>query len=317
MKRVTFRMFVFLLVMLVIGLNAQADVIEGYINFHDGKTWYRIVGAEKEGIPLICIHGGPGAPHFYLLSLEGVAVNRPVIFYDQRGCGFSDPLEDPTYWTLEFFVEELKQLIEQLGLEEYHILGQSCGGMIAVEFALTRPQGLKSAILASPALDMPLIQSEARRLIKTLPQDMQEAIYWSIEHNDFSTLEYQEAMMEYYSRYLCRTDPWPEEMMLTMAYLNNDIYTYMNGPSDFVLNGTLSDYNVVPELCRIAIPVLFTCGKYDEVTPRACRYFQRNTPGAKLKIFCKGGHECHLDQPEKYNKEVIKFLTKVEQKEGK
>lgn len=319
MKGVTFKMFVCVLVMLVIGLNAQADVVEGYIDYHDGKTWYRIVGAEKEGIPLILIHGGPGVPHFYLKSMEAIAIDRPVILYDQRGCGFSDPLEDSTYWTLEFFVEELKQLIEQLQLEEYHILGQSCGGMIAAEFALTQPQGLKSAILASPALDMPFIQSEARRLISTLPEHMQEAIYWAIENNDFSTPEYEEAMIEYYSRYLCRTDPWPEWLLLSLDpdYMNVDIYTYMNGPSDFVLNGTLSEYNVVPDLHKIKVPVLYTVGKYDEVTPIACKYFQDNTPGAKLKIFSKGGHECHLDQPEKYNKEVMKFLTKVERKEGK
>jgi pimeloyl-ACP methyl ester carboxylesterase len=63
---------------------------EGTIPFRGGVTWYRIVGdGEAAGkLPLLCLHGGPGAPHDYLEALEQVAeTHRQAIFYDQAGCG--------------------------------------------------------------------------------------------------------------------------------------------------------------------------------------------------------------------------------------
>ena len=317
MKRVTFSILLCVLVMLVIGINAQADVIEGYIDYGGAKTWYQIVGAEKEGIPLILIHGGPAASHFYLEPLGALGNERPVIFYDQQGCGYSDPLEDPANWSVEYFVEELNALIQQLGLERYHLLGQSFGTMVAAEFALNHPDGLVGMIFAGPCLSIPRFIEDAEVLITTLPEDMQEAIYWAIDHNDFSTPEFDEATMEYYYRYVCRLDPWPEPLLKTMEYLNEDIYHYMWGPAEFIVTGTLQNYDLSPELHKIEYPTLFTCGKYDECTPKTTKYLQSLVPNSELKIFKKSAHEVHLEQIQQYNRTVRKFLKKVEKKEEK
>lgn len=61
------------------------SIKEGFIDVTGGKIWYKIVGAEKSGTPLLAIHGGPGAPHDYLAPLEKLAQDRPVIFYDNHG----------------------------------------------------------------------------------------------------------------------------------------------------------------------------------------------------------------------------------------
>jgi pimeloyl-ACP methyl ester carboxylesterase len=60
---------------------------EGYIEVPGGRVWYRIAGTDRPGIPVLCLHGGPGMPHDYLEPLEDLASSRPVIFYDQLGCG--------------------------------------------------------------------------------------------------------------------------------------------------------------------------------------------------------------------------------------
>jgi pimeloyl-ACP methyl ester carboxylesterase len=74
-------------------------VTEGYVPVRRFKTWYRIVGDLNNPapgkFPVLLLHGGPGAPHDYIESLEALAeTGRPVIFYDQIGCGNSDHPDD-------------------------------------------------------------------------------------------------------------------------------------------------------------------------------------------------------------------------------
>ena len=86
------------------------QIREGYLPVPGGRVWYRMVGF-GDAIPLLTLHGGPGAPHDYLEPLEGLADERSVIFYDQLGCGKSDQPNDPALWRAGRFVEELLSLI--------------------------------------------------------------------------------------------------------------------------------------------------------------------------------------------------------------
>ena len=112
---------------------------EGFINTSKGKIWYQIVG-ERKSIPLVVIHGGPGLPHDYLEPLEDLSTERQIIFYDQLGCGNSTTTNDPSLWTIEYFVSELQELIDSLNFDKYHVLGHSWGAALAVALALTRPK---------------------------------------------------------------------------------------------------------------------------------------------------------------------------------
>jgi proline-specific peptidase len=152
-----------------------ATTKEGYIPFHGYKTWYKIVGIDNnvDRFPLICIHGGPGVPHDYLKSLEAIAnTGRQVIFYDQLGCGNSDKPNDNELWTVELFKNELTSLLKELKIVRYHLLGQSWGGMLALEHVLDKPIGLKSLILASTTASMPQWIAETRRLRNEAPRQL-------------------------------------------------------------------------------------------------------------------------------------------------
>ena len=105
--------------------NHIPGVLEGTVQVSGGNIWYRVVGAGKKGVPLLTVHGGPGAPHEYLNPLKALAEERPVVFYDQLGCGHSDRPSDPALWTVEHFVEELDLLRKALYLNQVPILGQS------------------------------------------------------------------------------------------------------------------------------------------------------------------------------------------------
>src|SRR5688500_18581791 len=122
-------------------------VDEGTISVDGYKVWYRTVG--DGGIPLLTLHGGPGAGHDYLEPLEGLADERAVVFYDQLGCGKSDQPDDTSLWRIERFASEIDTVRDALGLERIHLLGHSWGGWLAIEYMLTQPKGVVSLILGS------------------------------------------------------------------------------------------------------------------------------------------------------------------------
>ncbi len=291
----------------------MSNIQEGYIRVTGGKTWYKIVGANKKGIPLLVLHGGPGASHDYLAPLEALTDGRPVVFYDQLGCGSSDKPDDASLWTIERFVEELQQIREALGLKEVHIFGQSWGAALAVDYMLAKqPKGVVSLVLSGPLLSTSRWIEDQKNYLSEFPKDIQEIIQKSEDSADFSSPQYQDAMMTYYKLHLCRLEPWPDCLNRTFEKLNYSVYEYMWGPSEFSVTGTLKHYERVDRLKEITIPVLFTCGRYDEATPATTRYYQSNLPGSGISILEDASHAHHLEKPEEFLQTVRDFLHHAE-----
>jgi L-proline amide hydrolase len=217
-----------------------ASISEGFVSFGEFRIWYRVVGdlaqPEPAKFPLLVLHGGPGGPSDYLEPLEELAdAGRPIVFYDQLGCGNSDQPNDPSMWSVELFLEELATVRQELGLDHIHLLGHSWGGMLAMEYALTQPEGLASLILASSPASIPQWIAEANRLRSELPQEVEQTLRHHEEAGTTDEAAYEEAMMVFYQRHLCRLDPWPEPLMRTFAKLeaNPEVYNTMWGPSEF------------------------------------------------------------------------------------
>jgi proline iminopeptidase len=284
---------------------------EGYVDVPGGRIWYRIVGSGKR-TPLVLLHGGPGAPSYYLNPLAALADERPVIFYDQLGAGRAEKPTDVTLWRVERFVEELSRLRTALRLDQVHLLGHSWGTMLAVDYMLTKPVGVRSLILASPALSISRWLEDAATLKKTLPESIQAVIAKHESAGTFDSPEYQAAMTEYYERYLCRRDPLPDDVNKTLAELGMSVYRTMWGPSEFTATGSLRTYERAEQLKALNLPVLFTAGRYDEATPSTTAYYQSLIPGAKLKIFENSAHLTMQDEPDAYVQAVRDFLREVE-----
>ena len=284
---------------------------EGYVDVEGGKVWFQIVGSGK-ATPLLLLHGGPGAPGYYLKPLERIAVDRPVIFYDQLGAGRSPAPADKSLWTVERFVDELAQVRTALELDEVHILGHSWGSMLAMDYMLTQPEGVVSLIFASPALNVTRWTEDARELLKALPDDTRALIEHHESEGTTDAPEYQEAVMDFYKMYLSRSDPWPPELMATFEGFNTELYGYMWGPSEFTATGTLRKYNREPDLPKLDLPVLFTAGRYDEATPETVQHFKSLIPGAKIQIFEESAHLTMLDEPDTYAEAIRSFLNNVD-----
>ncbi len=286
---------------------------EGYVSVTGGNVWYKIVGANRKKIPLLLLHGGPGASHDYLEPLEALSDERPVIFYDQLGGGNSDRPDDLSLWTIERFIEELEQVREALQLHEVHILGQSWGTMLGVDYMLTKaPHGVVSLILSGPCLSAARWEADQKAYLLGFPEAIQRVVQKSEASGDFSSSEYQEAMMQYYKRHVCRLDPWPECLTITFEKLRHAVYEYMWGPSEFTITGVLKNYDRTARLKEIPIPTLFTCGQYDEATPDTTTYYHTMLPGSEIAVLEDASHEHHIERPEYYMRVVRSFLQRAE-----
>jgi L-proline amide hydrolase len=292
-------------------------VKEGTIPFKGFEVWYRIVGDREESgkLPLLCLHGGPGAAHDYLESLDAMAdTGRRVIYYDQLGCANSATPSNPSMWTVELYVEEVDAVRDALGLERLHLLGQSWGGMLAMEYALTQPRGMASLIIASSPASMIQWVQEANRLREELSPEVQQTLLKHEEAGTTDSPEYQDAMMEFYRRHVCRIDPMPEYVQRTFQKLdeNPEVYHTMNGPSEFHVTGTLKTWDIIDRLGEIRVPTLITSGRYDEATPAIAGTIHQRIPGSKWVLFEESSHMAHAEEPERYMKELDGFLSEVE-----
>ena len=215
---------------------------DGYVPFRGYQTYYKIFGKpSRKKAPLLVLHGGPGSCHNYVLSLAYLAKDRQVVFYDQIGCGQSDRPEDID-WTVELFLDEVQAVRKHLDLSEIHLLGHSWGGMLAIEYLLTKPKGVKSTILASAMISMPLYQAE----VEILKQDLPPEIYKTMRaHEKAGTTDshaYAQAMRYYGRRHLFRGEAFPKEFDNPPETVGKAAYNALWGPSEAFANGSLKKW---------------------------------------------------------------------------
>jgi len=296
---------------------------EGYAEFEGHDTWYRVVGdlsAASGGgpAPLVTLHGGPGATHDYLLSLTDLADGgRAVVFYDQTGNGKSTHYPDrgAEFYTVDLFVRELANLVHHLGIQDrYHVLGQSWGGMLAQEHAITRPPGLRSVILSNTAASFAGFAAEANGLRAALPPEAEATLRRHEAAGTTDDPEYAEACQVFYQRHLCRTDPWPEEVVRGFAAIDDDptVYHTTNGPSEFHIVGSFKDWSALDRLGRIGVPALVISGRHDEATPKLQEELVGAIAGAEQVILEDSSHMPFWEERDAYMAAVSGFLHRYD-----
>ena len=291
-------------------------VTEGTVPFRGFRTWYQVVGefpALDGKLPLLVVSGGPGCAHDYLEDLASLAdeSGRPVVFYDQLGCGRSDHPDDPALWVMDTFVEEVAAVRAALGLERVHLLGHSWGSQVALEYVLGRPAGLVGLVLASPLASAPVYNAEARRLQESLPPEVQQVIDRHQAEGTTDDEAYVEATMAFNTRWLCRLDPWPDHLMRTFTGLREEVYGAMWGV-DWNITGNLKDWDVTACLGELDVPVLITSGRHDLTTPAVVGPIADGIRGAEWVVFEQSSHMPSIEEPQRFRQVLESFLSKVE-----
>jgi len=289
-------------------------IAEGYMPFLEYKTYYRIVG-ENTGNkkPLVLLHGGPGSTHNYFEVLDKIAEEgRTLIMYDQLGCGLSAIPSRPDLWKAETWIDELIELRKHLGLDEIHLLGQSWGGMQAIQYACQyKPSGIKSYILSSTLPSASLWEREQRRRISYMPVEMQEAIAKAEATGDYSSKEYREAEEEFMIRH-CAGEVAPDapECLKRERVRGEEAYLTAWGQNEFTPSGTLKSFEFTEELGSIQEPCLIISGVKDLSTPLIAKTMYDRIPDSEWELFEFSRHMPFVEETEKYISVLTKWINK-------
>lgn len=290
----------------------------GFVSVSGGRLFYRSFGPEK-GLPtVLCLHGGPGASHDYLLPLSDlVPYGYRVVLFDQLGCGQSEVPDDHSLFTLEHHVQETEEVRRNLSLGRVHLLGSSYGGLLALAVALAHPEGLRSLITVGGLASVPLTSAEMQVLRHALPRSVQETLDRCEAEGTTGSPEYQAAAMEFYRRHVCRLASWPPELTRSLELaLSHPVYPLMNGPSEFTITGTIKEVDLSPQLPRIHLPSLVLGGRYDEVTPKVADQIRHGIPGAQGVTFVESSHTPFWEERERFMAVVARFLDTVDRGRG-
>lgn len=300
-----------LLLAVVSGCAPRVRPDQGLIPVEGGRVWYQRVGPSK-GTPLLLLHGGPGGGSYILKPLLALATDRPVVLYDQLGCGKSDRPNDTTLFTVDRYVRELQTVRDSLHLSEIHLLGQSWGAMLAEAYMGTHPKGVRSLILANPLVTTAQWTHDADSLLLALPDSMQEAIAKHEANHTTSAAEYQNAMSAYTRLYILRRPLSETDADSSRVAFGEQVYQYMWGPSEFTSTGTLKNFDATEWLRTVTVPTLFIAGEFDEATPSSTERFSHLVPGAEFVMIPGSGHFAQHDNPDALRAAIRTFLARVE-----
>ena len=285
----------------------------GYMTWKQGRTWFRVIGdLNSSRIPIVVLHGGPGSAHNNVLTIAKLlsATGRPVILYDQIGCGKSTPLRSKPagFWTMELFEEELSRVIKHLKIEKRYILvGASWGGMLALSYAIKKPTGLKGLIIANSLPSSRMWVRETRKLIARLPAKHRDAIYKYEKLGKYTSKEYLAANTEFANRHIRQIPPLFDNE--PNREFGNHVYEAMWGPTEFTVRGSLKDWNVEKELHRIKPPTFFINGENDEATPAMQRFMNARVQGSEYYCIKGAAHYAFIEAPLEWMQATEKWLT--------
>ncbi len=287
---------------------------EGYVNVLGYKLFHKTFGEAQKGT-ILCLHGGPGGTHDYMLPLADLAHSGyRVVFYDQIGCGKSELPKNITLFTVERAVEEVEAMRQGLGLGKVNLIGSSWGGMLAIAYALKYQRNLKSIVTIGGLASVPLTTTEMERMKAQLPTDVIEVLNRYEQEGDFENPEYQKAVEVFYRRHLCRLPQWPEELLHTLEHVSRPVYHTMNGPNEFTIIGNIRYWDATSQLHKIRVPTLVTGGRYDEVSPKVAKSIHTGIKRSKLVTFPNSSHLPFWEEREKFMRVVRRFLDNVNER---
>ncbi|RLD51063.1 MAG: proline iminopeptidase [Bacteroidetes bacterium] len=288
----------------------------------DFKVWTKRVG-NNPTMKLLLLHGGPGGTHEAFDCFDGYLPSEGIeyIYYDQLGSYFSDQPSDTTLWTIERFVDEVEQVRVALGLDQdnFYLLGQSWGGILAMEYAFKHQDKIKGLIISNMMSSVPEYNRYAQEILgpRMDPEVLQEIKELEAQ-NEFSDPRYMELLLEhYYTEHLLRmpVEKWPQSVNLAFRHMNQEVYVYMQGPSEFGItdDATLYNWDISKELPGITVPTLVIGATYDTMDPAYMKWMSEEFPNGRFLLCPNGSHLSQYDDQKAYIGGVIQFMKDVDQ----
>ena len=283
----------------------------------DFKVWTKRFGNNKR-IKVLLLHGGPAMTHEYMECFESFFPKEGFEFYeyDQLGSYYSDQPKDSSLWTTERFVEEVEQVRKAIGADKnnFYILGNSWGGILAMEYALKYQSNMKGLIVSNMMASAPEYGKYAADVLAPQMNPVVLAEVRNIEKNkDFDNPRYMELLLNnFYNKHLCRLPELPEPAKRSMKHMNATIYIMMQGPSEFGIMGRLANWDIKNRLKEIIVPTLMIGARHDTMDPKAMEEQSKMVKNGTY-LFCPdGSHLAMWDDQKVYMDGVIEWIKKVD-----
>jgi len=281
------------------------------------RVWTKRVG-NNPTIKVLLLHGGPGATHEYMEAFDSFFPGAGIeyYYYDQLGSTYSDQPDIDSLYELPRFVDEVEQVRQALGLDKdnFYLLGQSWGGILAMEYALAHQDHLKGLVISNMVSSIPAYNEYAKNVLMPAMDQKVLAEIKAIEaKKDFKNPRYMELLIPaFYEQHLLRRPAaeWPEPVNRSFAHLNEKIYIPMQGPSELGASGKLVNWDRSKDLPQIKVPTLVIGAKYDTMDPKHMEWMSKQIPGASYLYCPNGSHMAMYDDQETYMKGVIAFLKR-------
>ncbi|MBP9793399.1 MAG: proline iminopeptidase-family hydrolase [Flavobacterium sp.] len=287
------------------------------------KVWTKRIGNNPK-IKVLLLHGGPGVTHELYECFDGYFPKEGIeyIYYDQLGSYYSDQPNDNRLWTNERFVEEVEQVRIALGLnkDNFYLLGQSWGGILAMEYAFKYQKNLKGLIISNMMSSAPDYNKYAEEVLgPKLPKEVFEQIKSFEKNKDYKNPKYADLLFKYYyTEHILRKplNEWPEAVNRCFKHMNPNVYIYMQGPSEFGITGdaTLKNWDVKEKLKTISTPTLVIGAKHDTMDPKHMEWMSKEVQNGQFLYCPNGSHLSQYDDQKTYIPGVIKFLKEVDNK---
>lgn len=281
------------------------------------KVWTKRFGANPR-IKVLLLHGGPATTHEYMECFESFfpAAGFEFYEYDQLGSYYSDQPTDSALWTLPRFVEEVEQVRKALGMnaDNFFLLGNSWGGLLAMEYALKYQANLKGLLICNMMSSCPEYGKYATDVLAKEMDPKVLAEVRSLEaRGEYTHPRYMELLIpHYYNQHICRLPEWPDAVNRTFKHLNASIYTLMQGPSEFGVGGRLASWDIRDRLKEITVPTLTVGARYDTMDPEHMKWMSTQMKRGQFLYCPNGSHLCMWDDQNVFMEGVMQFIRSVD-----
>jgi proline iminopeptidase len=282
------------------------------------KVWTKRIGNNPR-IKVLLLHGGPAMTHEYMECFESFFPQQgfELIEYDQLGSYYSDQPKDSVLWTIPRFVDEVEQVRVALNLtkDNFYVLGNSWGGILAMEYALKYQQNLKGLIVSNMVASAPEYGKYAEEVLgKKMKPEVLAEIKQIEAKKDFANPRYMELLIpNFYKEHICRLAEWPDALNRTFKHANGDVYVRMQGPSEFGISGLLANWDITNRLPEITVPTLMVGAKHDTMDPKAMEKQSKLVQNGAYLDCPNGSHLAMWDDQQVYMNGVINFIKQVDQ----
>lgn len=282
----------------------------------DFNVWTKRFGTNPK-IKVLLLHGGPAMTHEYMECFETFFQREGFEFYeyDQLGSYYSDQPTDSSLWTTERFVEEVEQVRQAIRADStnFYVLGNSWGGILAMEYALKYQKNIKGLLIANMVASAPEYGKYADEV---LAAQMKPEILAEIKiieaRKDFSNPRYMELLIpNFYHEHICRLEVWPDALNRALKHANGTVYTMMQGPSEFGISGRLAKWDIKDRLREIAVPTLMIGAKHDTMDPKAMEEQSKMVQKGRYLYCPNGSHLAMWDDQQVFMTGVINFIHDV------